>query len=476
MLFQTYEFLIFFLIVAVTSYIAKKRARQVCLLIASIFFYAWGSIPHTPLFLFVILWTYLFGILIEKRRSKIVLAIGIGGSFCPLLLYKYVPFLIGQIFSSVPTQLSFVANLSLPIGISFYTFQAVGYLVDVYRKDQPAERDLIVYSLFVSFFPQLVAGPIERSTNLINQLKEDKPFCYDDVAVGLRLMGIGLFLKVFVADTLGTIVDSVYNNVYEASTSAVMLLLATFFFGIQIYCDFNGYSTIAMGSAKILGVNLMTNFERPYFSRSITEFWRRWHRSLSFWFRDYVFIPLGGSRCGKARGSLNLFITFLLSGIWHGANWTFAIWGALNGILLIIEKALGLGKKDKSKWGAVIGWIYTYVFVNFAWIFFRSRSIEDALAIIKKIIYGIVPELVKLMQHNIAISSLITVNSKFILGVIGVILLLVLGLYENKKGSLANKLSKFHPIVRWSGYICCMSLTLCFGEWGSTAQFIYFRF
>jgi D-alanyl-lipoteichoic acid acyltransferase DltB (MBOAT superfamily) len=315
-----------------------------------------GSLVHLPLFALVIIWTYAYGILLERRprRNRLALAIGIIVAFLPLAICKYLPFLLGQMMPDLPW---FIEDITLPIGISFFTFQAVSYLIDVYRKRQAAERDFIVYSLFLSFFPQLVAGPIIRVPQLIPQLKERRVFSYQNAAAGLRLMALGLFLKVFVADILATIVDRAYGSVTDSS--ALFLLIATIFFGIQIYCDFNGYTIIARGVAKVLGVELVENFRQPYLSTSISGFWRRWHISLTSWFMDYAYFPLGGSRCSKIRTSLNLLVTFAVSGIWHGAGWTFPVWGLLNGVYLVIEKALGLAQKTKSGFQALIGWVYT---------------------------------------------------------------------------------------------------------------------
>lgn len=322
MLFQTFDYAVFFVIVTITTLICRGRLQKLFLLVASLYFYAYGSLVHLPLFLAVIIFTFIWAIVIEQNHKKPLLALGLVVSFIPLFVCKYLPFLYSE-FCTETNQI--IMGITLPVGISFYTFQAVGYLIDVWRGKQKAEHDFLSYALFVSFFPQLIAGPIERSTNLLNQIKREHVFNYKNVTSGLRMMGIGLFLKVFIADRLAVVVDGVYGNVQ--GQSGCMLLLATLLFGIQIYCDFNGYSTIARGSAKVIGIDLMENFRRPYFSHSCTEFWRRWHISLSTWFKDYVYIPLGGNRCSKLRNNLNLMVTFIISGIWHGANWTFAVWG-----------------------------------------------------------------------------------------------------------------------------------------------------
>jgi D-alanyl-lipoteichoic acid acyltransferase DltB (MBOAT superfamily) len=248
-------------------------------------------------------------------------------------------------------------------------------------------------------------------------------------------------------------------------------------FGIQIYCDFNGYSLIARGCAKILGVDLIKNFNRPYFSKSISEFWRRWHISLSFWFRDYVYIPLGGSRCSKKRCYLNLFITFLLSGIWHGANWTFAIWGGLNGIYLIIENMLHINKKTRSTWKSFFGLLYTYLLVNLSWIFFRANSFSDIKIIFIKLI-NIPWEASDLLRHRFSFKPSIEIAEwDFVFILFGVISVFLLSLYERKNKDICSAIGKLSPIIRWAGYILLLFITLCFGKFGDlSSQFVYFRF
>jgi D-alanyl-lipoteichoic acid acyltransferase DltB (MBOAT superfamily) len=366
-------------------------------------------------------------------------------------------------------------KLTLPIGISFYTFQAIGYLIDVWRKEQKAEKNIVYYALFLSFFPQLVAGPIERSKHLLGQLKKETALSYDNTVYGLRLMGLGFFLKVFVADTLGYIVDQTYNNLDIAS--GLLILISTFVFGVQIYCDFNGYSLIARGSAKILGIDLIKNFSRPYFSKSITDFWRRWHISLSFWFRDYVYIPLGGSRCSKGRHYLNLFITFLLSGIWHGANWTFAIWGGLNGIYLIIEDMFHLNNASNSKVRNLLGLFYTYFMINISWIFFRANSFNDIKTIFAKII-SIPFELTGILNHNVSFKSSIEIGKwDFLFCFFGVVIVFLLSLYERENKDICLQAGKLLPHIRWAAYISLLFITLCFGKFGDmSSQFVYFRF
>ena len=282
-------------------------------------------------------------------------------------------------------------NVLLPVGISFYTFQTLSYTIDVYNGKTAAQKHLGVFAVYVSFFPQLVAGPIERSNHLLPQFFRKHDFSYNRVKSGLQKMLWGFFKKIVIADNLAILVDGVYNNV--GNYSGLALIVATIFFTFQIYCDFSGYSDIAIGTAKVMGFELRENFKRPYFSKSIREFWQRWHITLSTWFRDYVYIPLGGNRTIKWRWYYNIFITFLVSGLWHGANWTFVIWGALHGSYLIAALILSSPKKKISLFiqsqnkslDKLMDVVITFVLVAFAWIFFRANNIEDAIYIINNL-------------------------------------------------------------------------------------------
>jgi D-alanyl-lipoteichoic acid acyltransferase DltB (MBOAT superfamily) len=271
-------------------------------------------------------------------------------------------------------------NLLLPVGISFYTFKALGYSIDVYRGTVKAERDFVDYALFVSFFPALAAGPIDRSNNLLPQIKEQRRFDYDAVMAGVRMMVWGYFLKLVMADRCGIYVDAIFNNVDKHNGGSY--LLASLLFTFQIYGDFAGYSLIAIGVARVLGFKLMDNFCRPYFACTVGEFWHRWHISLSTWFRDYVYIPLGGNRVGRLRNYFNLFVTFVVSGVWHGANWTFICWGGFHGILLCIEKALGIKKSKYSGLRKFCHWAVTFMLVSIAWVLFRADNLSDGIRVI----------------------------------------------------------------------------------------------
>lgn len=392
MLFNSLHFLVFFPIVCIVYFLLPSlRWRNLFLLGASYYFYMnWEPVYALLLFSSTLI-TYLAALGIAKfpkQKDKRICLIGsLVLNLGILFLFKYYNFaaenltlLLTQIGISIPMP-SF--GLLLPVGISFYIFQALGYSIDVYRGKTNVEKNFFTYALFVSFFPQLVAGPIERSTNLLQQFKKDHSFSYENVMTGIRLMLWGYFLKLVLADRCALYVDPVFNNVpYHNGGS---FLLASLFFPFQIYGDFAGYSLTAIGAAKVMGFNLMENFRRPYFATTVTDFWHRWHISLSTWFKDYVYIPLGGNRVSPVRCHFNIMTTFIVSGIWHGANWTFIIWGTIHGALQCIEKWLGWNKKQWNKREKMTHWALTFCVVCIAWIFFRANTISDAFQIIKSI-------------------------------------------------------------------------------------------
>lgn len=392
MLFNSLHFLVFFPIVCTIYFLLPSlKWRNLFLLSASYYFYMnWEPVYALLLFSSTLI-TYLSALGIAKypkqKDKKICLVGSLILNLGILFLFKYYNFaaenltlFLAQMGISIPMP-NF--GLLLPVGISFYIFQALGYSIDVYRGKTNVEKNFFTYALFVSFFPQLVAGPIERSTNLLQQFKKNHPFSYENVMTGIRLMLWGFFLKLVLADRCALYVDPVFNNVpYHNGGS---FLLASLFFPFQIYGDFAGYSLTAIGAAKVMGFNLMENFRRPYFATTVTEFWHRWHISLSTWFKDYVYIPLGGNRVSTTRCYFNIMTTFIVSGIWHGANWTFIIWGTIHGALQCIEKWLGWNKKQWNKREKMIHWALTFSIVCLAWIFFRANTISDAFQIIKGI-------------------------------------------------------------------------------------------
>ena len=408
MVFNSIEFLIFFPIVLLLYFVLPQKLRWVMLLLASYYFYISWNVSLIWLILFTTAVSYVSSILIgrlkkkypngEKRgQERFWLVLTLVVSLGVLFFFKYFNFLsdsvngIANLFRS-EAQNPLILNLILPVGISFYTFQTLSYVIDVYKGSVEVEKHFGYYALYVSFFPQLVAGPIERPENLIPQLHEKHKFSWDNAIPGLRKMLIGFFKKMVVADLLATYVNAVYND--PASATGFGVLLATVLFAFQIYCDFAGYTDIAIGCAEVMGIKLMQNFNRPYISESIQEFWRRWHISLSSWFKDYIYFPLGGSRCKKWRHMLNICIVFFVSGLWHGAAWTFVIWGAMHGLYQVIGH---FTKKPRERfWRAIhvdpagkfvrmLKRIGTFFLVAFSWIFFRANNFEELGVLLSKL-------------------------------------------------------------------------------------------
>ena len=468
MLFNSLHFLVFFPIVVILYFLLKPRYRNIFLLIASYYFYMNWKPIYAVLIMFSTIITWTCGLIMEKsfkqRDRKFFLLSSLIINFSILFFYKYFNFLNQVVFDF----LSYfgirweMVNLDvlLPVGISFYTFQAIGYTIDVYRKDIKHEENFVNYSLFVSFFPQLVAGPIERSKNLLPQFREVKLFKMDNLYVGVKIMLWGYFLKLVLADRLSLYVDAIFNNIENHNGTSVSI--ASIFFAFQIYGDFFGYSLIAIGTAKVMGFELMTNFMRPYFSLNITSFWRRWHISLSTWFKDYLYIPLGGNRCGKVRNNFNLFITFFISGIWHGANYTFVIWGALHGLYLIVERILKISNIAKNYGVMILKVLFTFILVDFAWIFFRSNTINDAFMAILKIFTsnGNVP----FIRADIFIGS-----------TIAICILFFKEFKDEYFPDRYNFISNKNPYVSSFFFILLFSLILLMGVFES-GQFIYFQF
>lgn len=390
MLFNSLEFAIFFPVVTLLYFLVPYKLRWLHLLIASCIFYAAFIPSYLLILLLLILIDFFSGILIEKStiHKKKWLILSIAANIGLLCVFKYYDFFIANINAGTGTNF-LLLNWALPIGLSFHTFQSMSYTIEVYRGKQNAIRHFGYYALYVMFYPQLVAGPIERPYHLFPQFFTVQKFSTEKLYEGLRLMAWGFFKKLVIADRIGEYVDVVFKN--PADVNAGNIWLAVFYFSIQIYADFSGYSDIAIGAARCMGIDLMINFNRPYFSLNIREFWTRWHISLSTWFRDYLYIPMGGNRKGSTRkGStrkkINIITTFTLSGFWHGAGWTFIVWGILHGIYLIIyESFSNITKKIKGI--RFISWLVTGICVGFAWIFFRAPSIETAFLIIQKSIH-----------------------------------------------------------------------------------------
>jgi len=516
--FNSWQYLVFFPVIFILYYAVTAKNRrysnrisQVLLLAASLFFYACWNPAYLGLILLSVAVTWLSGLLMEDKapeRKRLVLACSLAINLGILFFFKYYGLFTSTLAQFSPVRLP-AFNVLLPVGISFYTFQALGYSLDVYRGTVRAERDCLTYALFVTFFPQLVAGPIERTANLLPQFKINHPFDYDRVTAGLKLAAWGMFKKVVIADRVAVYVNAVFGD--PAIFPAASLLLAAFFFAIQIYCDFSGYSDIAIGCARALGFELMTNFRRPYFARSITDFWRRWHISLTTWFRDYVYIPLGGNRRGLARQCLNILAVFALSGLWHGAAWHFVAWGLVHGVLQVAERVVGGIKKplttrttrteerfsnDESVGpvGSVVKFfqiMLTFIVVCLAWVFFRAESLSDAGLIFGKLtqlpgdlgrsltqlpqigITGVMGSLFQIgyhASHPIADFG----RSQFDQSVIFISILLFIEIITRKTDG-TTLIMKMPLGLRWAGYYGLI-VTLIVNWQSGTSDFIYFTF
>lgn len=412
----------------------------------------------------------------SHREKKFYLFLSIAANLSMLFFFKYFNFLSANL-NSILDQFNLfkdipLFNFLLPVGISFYTFQSLSYTLDVYWGKKEPERHLGIFALYVAFFPQLVAGPIERSTSLLPQFYRTVNFDYTRIKNGIILIVWGLFKKVVIADRVAEYVNIVYNNLHHYS--GLHDLIATFFFAIQIYCDFSGYSDIAIGSALILGINLMTNFRRPYFALNIREFWQRWHISLSTWFRDYLYIPLGGNRVLKWKWYYNLFVTFVISGLWHGANWTFVVWGALHGLFLIMaiiavrwrnHLALKIGLGENSKIRYLLNLVWTFSLVCFAWIFFRAGSLSEANLIIRNIF--------DFSAYNFNIQLFHFPSDLYISFVL--IAVLIITEFLQEKSGLVQKLIIQPRIIKWAMMLTLLGCIFILGKWNGI-DFIYFQF
>jgi D-alanyl-lipoteichoic acid acyltransferase DltB (MBOAT superfamily) len=488
MLFNTLEFIIFFPIVVMIYFALPYRFRWMLLLAASCYFYmCWKAEYILLLFLSTSIdyWAALqmSHTAVQAQRKRYLL-LSLFTNLGILFAFKYFNLfnetaraLFNQfnIFYGVPAF-----ELLLPVGISFYTFHALSYTIDVYHGIRPPEKHLGMFMLYVTFFPQLVAGPISRAHTMLPELYKKYDFDYRRVVSGLQLIIWGFFKKVVIADTLGVYVNAVYNSPGEHY--GLPVILATYFFAFQIYCDFSGYTDIAIGSAQIMGYNLMENFRRPYLSRSISEFWKRWHISLSTWFRDYLYIPLGGNKVPKWRWYFNLFIVFLISGLWHGANWTFVVWGALHGAYLVcslwtsemrvkVVQFFGLSRLPTVH-------RYLQIFITFhlvllGWIFFRANSISDAFLLLTNMFH------IELLDINPAHLSIDVADGmgteELIIAFFSVLFLIAVHMFEESRGSVRTIISSKPLIFRWALYVTLVLAILNLGM-PQEIPFIYFQF
>lgn len=390
MVFSSYTFLIYFLpFTLLTLYILPHKYRNVFLLIMSLIFYMWSSPQYTVLMIVVIIITYYSGLYINKmnninnlKKSKITLIISISFFIFILIIFKYFSFLENNLSSLFDSILSInweIKDIALPVGISFYLFQSISYLIDVYRKDVAVQKGFKNLALYISMFPQLVAGPIVRYSSIVDSINNKRIISYNEFSLGLKIFILGLAKKVLIANQLAITADSIFS-LEPSSLTTLAAWIGALAYSLQIYFDFSGYSDMAIGLGIMIGFKFPINFNYPYIAYSITDFWRRWHISLSSWFKDYVYIPLGGNRVKVSRMYLNLIIVFALTGIWHGANWTFLVWGLFHGLFLIIEKLTGLNKTTKYKF---IRWFITMVIVIIGWVFFRSDNLSYAVDYLK---------------------------------------------------------------------------------------------
>ncbi len=475
MLFNSWQFAVFLPLVFLAYWALNPKFRWILLLAASYYFYMSWNVKYIVLILFTTFVSYAGAILIEKYKyKKFALCLTIVSCLGVLFIFKYFDFFsqaVIDIFKLFSIRLHPITlKLMLPVGISFYTFQTLSYVIDVYKGKIKPERHFGIYATFISFFPQLVAGPIERTENLLPQIKSEHKFNYEQAVYGLQLIAWGFFKKLVIADNLALSVDSVYDNLYQYRGFA--LIIATIFFTIQIYCDFSGYSDIARGSAKLMGIELMENFRAPYLSSSIREFWGRWHISLSTWFRDYVYIPLGGSRVSKLRNYFNLIVTFLVSGLWHGANWTFVIWGGVHGLAQIIEKIFNFNTHTRIntfKW--FFKTIFVFIFVAAAWIFFRAQSFADVIYIFSHMFDGIANLPVYIKTGFDAVQG----QKRFFIG-----LSMILAAYDYifvlKNQEPIELLNRQNVFIRWFCYIAMGFILVFFSQKGAGAEFVYFQF
>lgn len=462
MLFNSLQFLVFFAFVISMYYAMPQKGRWALLLLASCYFYM-VFIPYYLLILFaVILVDYAAAFLIDRHRGsmrKLMLCISLVCNLGILMYFKYYNFFLENI--GIALQAFDLNNplpyldVILPIGLSFHTFQAMSYTTEVYRGNQKPEKHLGIYALYVLFFPQLVAGPIERPQNLLHQLRFNIAYNRDNLRTGLLWMAWGFFKKAVVADRLAEIADTTFN--YWWLQSSASMWLGVVFYSIQIYCDFSGYSDIARGAAKTMGVDLMENFKSPYLAQSLTEFWRRWHISLSTWFKDYLYIPLGGNRAGKTKFCLAILLVFALSGLWHGARYTFLIWGLIHGIFLLLEHFFYKKNEATTLFEAIVKTLYVFVITTLAWVFFRSQSLPQAIAILQK-----------LAVYETAGQPILFNTAELIFSFLLIALLFI---FETPVKNWGGSQSKKYYAVLWSLILICYF----FGVY-NYKQFIYFQF
>ncbi len=489
MLFNSLSFLIFLPIAFILYWAFPGRFRWVILLLLSYYFYMAASPVYVPLLLSTTFVVWIASILIagacedRKAYKKGILALTLIICFGLLGFFKYYDFAATSIarfmglfsFNLEPHLL----KLLMPVGISFYTFQSAGYLIDVYSGKTEPEKNFARFALFVSFFPQIIAGPIGRAESLLPQLRKDASFDYELAVTGLRMMLWGFFKKLVISDALCKFVDRIYADV--PSYFGMTFIMASVMYTFQIYCDFSGYSDIAVGTARLFNIRLIENFKSPYFSGSVREFWSRWHISLSTWFRDYVYIPLGGSRCSKIKKNFNLMVTMLISGLWHGANWTFVFWGGLHGIYQCAEGFLRdrfggkeAAERSPGKVSKVLHILLTFFLVNLAWIFFRADTLSDAFHIVTHLHNGVILHFAGAWK-KMTVDMLITPFG--LLKLFASVAVLMVYDWFSLKTDIPSEMSKWKLPIRWVLYLSVTLLIIITKlHGGTTQQFIYFNF
>lgn len=496
MLFNSLSFLIYFPIVLLIYFVIPKKVRYIWLLIASYYFYMCWNAKYALLLLFSTAVTYVASLFLHKwrdrtGRKKAVIAVGLVANLGILFVFKYLDFAIDTLQSVCAKVGITIAepsfSLLLPVGISFYIFQAVGYMIDIYRQELEPERNFLRYALFVSFFPQLVAGPIERSTRLLPQLQNVehiKLWNAGRIRDGALIMLYGYVLKMILADRAALLVDAVFHVNYYSQYVGITAWVGAILFSLQIYCDFAGYTYIARGAAKIMGFELMNNFNTPYLATSIKDFWDRWHISLTSWFRDYLYFPLGGSRKGIVRKYMNIMIVFAVSGLWHGASWHYVIWGVLHGIMRVIgELTQKLRRKVRASLQVkteVLSYkafqmLITFVLVTLAWVFFRAASVGQAVDIIKSMLTCWNPWV--LFDNSLLELGLDGKDWNVLL--VAILILFVVECFKYKKISLVALFAKQNLLFQWVFFYIGILAVIIFGVYGpayNASQFIYFQF
>lgn len=474
MLFTSSSFIVFLPIVFSLYYLCPIRHRWLILLASSYIFYSFSGIQYVAILLYVTICAFFFARLLSANKKAVYIVWAIVLTITPLIFFKYSGFIISNLNiikkSMGSAQYLSTMELALPIGISFYTFSALGYVIDVYKKKYEPFENIFHLAAGISFFPCLVSGPIERQNKLVPQIIKGNDFDYSKATNGIKLIAWGLFEKLVIADNLAVYVDRVFSDV--TSFEGLSLLVGSLFFSIQIYCDFSGYSDIAVGIGKLFGVELTKNFKSPYLSLSIQEFWRRWHISLSSWFRDYVYILLGGNRKGSLRKNINVFITMIVSGLWHGAAWTFVVWGGLHGIVQIIENIIGNRDKRTSRLlYKAINVVIVFSISSFLWIFFRAGSFSDAWYVISHMFMGVLD----LHTYISGLASIGIHKMELMLIAIEIIVLFFYDFYSLKI-DVIKEISARPMIVRWSIYCLFTIAIIQLAYKGGAVNFVYAGF